>query len=199
MKWFSCRTRLWALTPSSEISSGKRAISSLLVCTSGITKCLEAKYQLNLSVTTSYGSISRTAQSLSDVPPHPTASVITLNFPITHDDIIKNFKEHIQANPARPNKKRVAIIDSIVSNPGVLLPWKEMVAICKDEGIWSVIDAAHSIGQEVGINLTKAAPDFWISVCLFDDDRWLNSLLSLQIELPQMALCQTSLCCSLCA
>jgi len=41
-----------------------------------------------------------------------------------------------------------------------------MVAICKDEQIWSVIDAAHSIGQEVGINLTKAAPDFWISVRL---------------------------------
>lgn len=45
--------------------------------------------------------------------------------------------------------KFVAVIDSIVSNPGVLLPWKELVQICKEEGIWSVIDAAHSIGQEV--------------------------------------------------
>jgi selenocysteine lyase/cysteine desulfurase len=52
----------------------------------------------------------------------------------------------------------------VVSNPGVLLPWKEMVAICKDEGIWSVIDAAHSIGQEVGVNLKESAPDFWVSV-----------------------------------
>ena len=39
-----------------------------------------------------------------------------------------------------------------------------MVRICKDEGIWSVIDAAHPIGQEVGINLTESAPDFWVSV-----------------------------------
>lgn len=43
----------------------------------------------------------------------------------------------------------VAVIDSITSVPGVLLPWKEMVQVCKEEGLWSVIDAAHSIGQEV--------------------------------------------------
>jgi len=58
----------------------------------------------------------------------------------------------------------VAIIDSIVSNPGVLMPWKELVKICKEEGIWSVIDAAHSIGQEQNIDLTEVAPDFWTSV-----------------------------------
>lgn len=117
-----------------------------------------------VAVTTTYGSVSRTVDNLSHVPPHPTLSVVTLNFPTTHAEIIKVFKEHIQANPAKVNKKRVAVIDSIASNPGVTLPWKEMVAICKDEGIWSVIDAAHSIGQEVGVNLTESAPDFWVSV-----------------------------------
>ena len=117
-----------------------------------------------LSVTTSYDSISKAVQYLSDVPPHPTLSVVTLNFPTTHTEIVKVFTDHIQANPAKPNKRRVAVIDSIISTPGVTLPWKEMVGVCKDEGIWSVIDAAHSIGQEVGINLTEAAPDFWVSV-----------------------------------
>lgn len=43
----------------------------------------------------------------------------------------------------------VAVIDSITSLPGVRLPWKTLVQICREEGIWSVIDAAHSIGQEV--------------------------------------------------
>ncbi|KAF8959578.1 pyridoxal phosphate-dependent transferase [Flammula alnicola] len=117
------------------------------------------------SFTTTYGSVSRTVQSIADVSPHPTASVIALNFPTTHEEILKGFKEHIQATPAKPNKKRVAVIDSIVSNPGALLPWKEMVAICKEEDVWSVIDAAHSIGQEVGLNLTEIGPDFWISNC----------------------------------
>jgi cysteine sulfinate desulfinase/cysteine desulfurase-like protein len=43
----------------------------------------------------------------------------------------------------------VAVIDSISSMPGVLLPWKELVKVCQEEGVWTIIDAAHSIGQEV--------------------------------------------------
>ena len=45
----------------------------------------------------------------------------------------------------------VAVIDSISSMPGIYMPWKELVAICKEEGLWSIIDAAHSIGQEVSV------------------------------------------------
>ena len=58
------------------------------------------------------------------------------------------------------------MIDSISSTPGVHMPWKEMVRICREEGVWSVIDGAHSIGQELDINLSKANPDFWVSVGL---------------------------------
>lgn len=117
-------------------------------------------------VSTTYNSITQTAHNLSDVPPLPSVSTILINFPTTHSEIIQNFKSHLRAHPASPNKKRVAVIDSLVSNPGMLLPWKEMVQICKDEGVWSVIDAAHSIGQEVDLDLEKAAPDFWVSVSL---------------------------------
>lgn len=40
-----------------------------------------------------------------------------------------------------------------------------MVQICKEEGVWSVVDAAHSIGQEMDINLGEVQPDFFLSVC----------------------------------
>ena len=115
-------------------------------------------------VTTTYNSVSRTAHYISDVIPHPELVTIPIAFPTTHAEIIRTFKEHLDANPANPNKRRVAIIDSIVSNPGCLLPWREMVKIAKDADVWSVVDAAHSIGQEVGLNLAEDAPDFWISV-----------------------------------
>jgi hercynylcysteine S-oxide lyase len=62
--------------------------------------------------------------------------------------------------------KIVAIIDTIASNPGVFLPWKEMVKLCRERDILTVIDAAHSVGQEPDINLSQAGPDFWISVRL---------------------------------
>ena len=118
-------------------------------------------------VSTTYNAISRTVHNISDVPPFPSVSTILLNFPTTHLKIIEEFKSHLRTHPpVSPNKKRVAVIDSISSNPGMLLPWKEMVKICKDEDVWSVIDAAHSIGQEVDLDLEKIAPDFWVSVSL---------------------------------
>ena len=91
-------------------------------------------------------------------------SVFVLDFPTTRAEILDNFRAHLRALPFSPKKKRVAVIDSIASNPGAALPWKEMTKICKEEGVWSVIDAAHSIGQEVDINLSEVEPDFWVSV-----------------------------------
>ncbi|KAF8651420.1 hypothetical protein AX16_004723 [Volvariella volvacea WC 439] len=114
---------------------------------------------------TTYHSISRTVQVLADTSPHPTISHFPLLFPTTHSHILASFRAHLRSAQAqaKPGKRRVAVIDSIVSNPGVLLPWKEMVKICKEEGVLSVVDAAHSIGQEVGLNLEEAKPDFWVS------------------------------------
>ncbi|KAF8999306.1 pyridoxal phosphate-dependent transferase [Cyathus striatus] len=124
---------------------------------------------------TTYGSVYKTAQYLSDTPPHPTLSIFPIYFPTTPQAILGSFRKHVQALPKRG--KCVAVIDAIVSNPGVSLPWKEMVIICKEEGIYSVIDAAHSIGQEVGINLEKIRPDFWVSNC----HKWLHAKRSVAV------------------
>lgn len=85
-------------------------------------------------------------------------------FPETHAWILVNFREHLRSLKRGPNSKVVAVLDSIVSSPGVYVPWREMVQICKEEGVYSVIDAAHSIGQEVDIELHKADPDFFVTV-----------------------------------
>ncbi|KAJ8073099.1 hypothetical protein AAF712_007381 [Marasmius tenuissimus] len=45
------------------------------------------------------------------------------------------------------------------------MPWREMVAICREEGALSIIDAAHSLGQELNINLGDTQPDFWVANC----------------------------------
>lgn len=97
---------------------------------------------------------------------------IVYNFPLSHAEIIELFRAKIHEakqqhadiqftdvpplsegydrDPAEKKNKIVAVIDSITSNPGVVLPWKEMCRIAREEGVWTVIDAAHSIGQEVG-------------------------------------------------
>ncbi|KAL4259543.1 Pyridoxal phosphate-dependent transferase [Pleurotus pulmonarius] len=123
---------------------------------------------------TTYGAVSRTAQYLSDRPPHPSISTLTVNFPgTTHADIISKFRAHVKSvvDSKPPGKRVVALIDAIVANPGVHLPWQELVKICKDADVLSVVDAAHAIGQELNINLGKAQPDFWVSNC----HKWLFS------------------------
>ncbi|KAJ6541803.1 pyridoxal phosphate-dependent transferase [Mycena capillaripes] len=113
---------------------------------------------------TTYNSVSRTAQYISDTFPHPVVSELRLVFPTTPAKVIALFKDHLKSLPRKNGQKVVAIIDSIISLPAILLPWKELVQICKEEGVMSVIDAAHSIGQEP-VDLGKADPDFWISNC----------------------------------
>lgn len=99
-------------------------------------------------------------------PPRPKVYTVPLTFPMSHADVVKAFRTKIQEiKSTHPNtvfdilahdtdlggksNRMVAIIDSISSTPGVYMPWKDMVKVCQEEGVWSVIDAAHSIGQEV--------------------------------------------------
>lgn len=132
-------------------------------------------------VNTSYHSVYKTAYNIGDILPHPTISEIQLNFPTTPQQIIEQFRDHLKSLPKPEGKRRVAVIDSIISNPGAHMPWQELVKICKEEGVWSVIDAAHSIGQEQKINLTEAAPDFWVSVrCTIAEPRVIDNLGLLQ-------------------
>ena len=95
--------------------------------------------------------------------------------PYSHDEIFKAFEEgfiEVQSSPEyialteqgkRP--KIVVIVDALSSLPGLLMPWERIVEFCKDhENVWTLVDAAHAIGQIVGLNLNKTQPDFWISV-----------------------------------
>ncbi|KAH8109430.1 PLP-dependent transferase [Phellopilus nigrolimitatus] len=118
-----------------------------------------------VATTVTYEAVSRTIQYISDSPPHPMKATFALNFPTTIPELIGQFRAHLKSIPRYPKRRVVAIIDSIVSKPGILLPWEEMVKICKEEGVVSVVDAAHSIGQQVNINIKESDPDFWVSSC----------------------------------
>lgn len=110
-------------------------------------------------------------QYISDVRPHPSIETFKVTFPTTHAAIITAFKRYIEELKARLHAsqsaarkaKIVAVIDSVVSHPGMYMPWKEMVKICREENILSLVDAVHSVGQELNLSLTEAQPDFFVS------------------------------------
>ncbi|KAF7347351.1 PLP-dependent transferase [Mycena venus] len=123
------------------------------------------KDDIIVAFNTTYGSVVRTAHYIADTPPHPVVSEITLEFPATSAKVIAQFRNHLKHLLRKNGQKIVAIIDSISSMPAIVFPWKELVQICKEEGVLSLIDAAHSIGQETNLDLNKADPDFWTSNC----------------------------------
>jgi len=100
---------------------------------------------------------------------------IEITPPYTLDEIFKAFEgafQKVQSSPEyvalteqgeRP--RIVVIVDALSSNPGLLMPWERVVEFCKShENVWTVVDAAHAIGQIIGIDLNKTQPDFFVTV-----------------------------------
>ncbi|KZT73540.1 PLP-dependent transferase [Daedalea quercina L-15889] len=143
-----------------------------------------------LGANTSYIAVSRYLQFLGDrsEQPRPDVHTIEYAFPLTSKEILDQFRSEIWKikqlypndmfddipNISRPGRigskstgknKFVVILDSITPMPSVVMPWKEMVKICREEGAWSVVDGAQSVGQELNINVSTAKPDFFITNC----------------------------------
>ncbi len=88
----------------------------------------------------------------------------------------KKLRDAAAAATARGLKVRMAVFDTIVSAPGVLLPWERLVRACRALGILSLIDGAHSIGQidlsglgapdgEAPAGAEAVQPDFFVTNC----------------------------------
>ena len=73
-------------------------------------------------------------------------------------------KENEACRQSGKGKVRLAIFDTIVSMPGLLMLFEEMTKVCRDEGVLSMIDAAHGIGY-IPLDLQKLDPDFLTSNC----------------------------------
>ena len=58
----------------------------------------------------------------------------------------------------------LVIFDTIVSLPGVRMPFEELTRTCRDLGVRSCIDAAHAVGQ-IDIDLDALGCDFFVSNC----------------------------------
>ncbi|KAK7037591.1 hypothetical protein VNI00_011083 [Paramarasmius palmivorus] len=118
---------------------------------------------------TAFSQIQRNVTTLPGIKnSSPRLSTFPLAFPESHGLIVERFRAHIRGLKNGVSKI-VALFDSIVSSPGVVMPWREMVRVCEEEGVLSIVDAAHSLGQELKISLNDTRPDFWVANC----SKWL--------------------------
>jgi selenocysteine lyase/cysteine desulfurase len=85
-------------------------------------------------------------------------------YPVDDFEIVRAFREAIEASRKDGFRPRIAIFDTISSNPAIRLPSEKLTALCHAEGVLSLLDAAHGIGQ-IELNLVSLDPDFLVSNC----------------------------------
>lgn len=90
--------------------------------------------------------------------------VVQLPFPIhSNEQIISEFRKGLARGKANGRKVRLAIIDHITSMPSVIIPVRELVRICREEGVSQVfVDAAHALGS-VPVDVKDIGADFYVS------------------------------------
>ncbi|CAN1860122.1 L-cysteine desulfhydrase [Linum perenne] len=93
-----------------------------------------------------------------------TVVEVPLPFPVRSDEeIISEFRKGLEKAKSKGRKVRLAIIDHITSMPSVVTPVKELIRICREEGVDQVfVDAAHAIGS-VEVDVKDIGADFYVS------------------------------------
>ena len=110
---------------------------------------------------TAYGAVEKTVEYLRETTPLENVPVY-LSYPMSDDDVLKSLRTGIQDAKTERKNVRAVLLDTISSMPGVHTPWEQLVQVCKDEGVLSVVDGAHGVGQ-IPIDLGKVQPDFFVS------------------------------------
>ncbi|XP_057732354.1 L-cysteine desulfhydrase [Arachis stenosperma] len=89
---------------------------------------------------------------------------VRLPFPVRSDEeIIAEFKKGLERGKINGGRVRFAMIDHITSMPSVVLPVRELIRICREEGVDQVfVDGAHSIGS-VPVDVKEIDADFYVS------------------------------------
>ncbi|KAL3953252.1 hypothetical protein ACCO45_013195 [Purpureocillium lilacinum] len=97
---------------------------------------------------------------------------ITIDYPLEDEEILQAFREAVKAVEKDGKRARVCIFDVVSSRPGVAFPYIDMIKVCKELGVISMVDGAQGIGM-VPLDLTNADPDFFVSNC----HKWLHHLI----------------------
>ncbi len=108
-----------------------------------------------------YGAIEKTIDYLVE-----TTAVESVCVPFdaaidTDDVLLKAFRLVLEENRGRI---KVAVFDTVMSMPGLLMPFEPLAKLCREFGVLSVIDGAHAIGL-VELNLRALNADFFVTNC----------------------------------
>ncbi|PSN71439.1 PLP-dependent transferase [Corynespora cassiicola Philippines] len=116
-----------------------------------------------LTFSTIYGACDKTVVYITETTPAEQVKVEYL-YPVEDDWLVAEFKRKVEEVKKAGGKVKIAILDTVVSNPGVRVPFQRLIQACKEEGVMSLVDAAHGVGH-VELDLPQLDPDFFVSNC----------------------------------
>jgi selenocysteine lyase/cysteine desulfurase len=90
--------------------------------------------------------------------------MIDYTYPLSDHDLVAKFEEAVKTIKAQGKNPKIAVYDTIVSQPGVRVPFERLTELCRQHGILSCIDGAHGVGC-IPTDLAKLDPDFYVSNC----------------------------------
>jgi selenocysteine lyase/cysteine desulfurase len=112
---------------------------------------------------TVYGALEKTIEYIMETTPVKAVKV-EYTYPVEDDWLVKELGRKVKEVDSNGGRVKVAIFDTVVSMPGVRMPFERLTQKCKELGVMSCIDGAHGVGH-VDIDLGKLDPDFFFSNC----------------------------------
>ncbi|KAF1945199.1 PLP-dependent transferase [Clathrospora elynae] len=116
-----------------------------------------------LIFSTIYGGCERTVAYITETTPAQCAKVEYI-YPVEDDWLVSEFKAKVKDVEEKGGRVKIAIFDTVVSMPGVRMPFERLTETCKEMGVLSYIDGAHGVGQ-IELDLGRLDPDFFVSNC----------------------------------
>ena len=116
-----------------------------------------------LTFSTIYGACGKTVSYVTEKTPAESIS-IEYTYPVEDDWLVEEFERKVKEVESKGGRVKIAVFDTIVSAPGVRMPFERLTQKCKELGVMSCIDGAHSVGH-VEIDLGSLDPDFFVSNC----------------------------------
>ena len=117
---------------------------------------------------TIYGACEKSVNYITETTPAESKK-IAYTYPVSDEWMCSAFEEAIKDIKASSKNPKVAIFDTIVSLPGVRMPFERLTALCRKHGVMSLIDGAHGVGH-IPLDLGELDPDFFVSNC----HKWLH-------------------------
>lgn len=166
--------KLWPYLGITSEKTGKNVVF-VTNATMGVNTVLRSypfkKNDVIIRANTTYQACSKTIDFLGDIM-GVKSKTVNIEYPVKPSTVVESYAfaideaitEVAESNKNTDNSGNIVVLfDTVSSQPGCKLPWKELVQLCKEKNVISIVDGAHGVGLLTDLDLENVRPDFFIT------------------------------------